>query len=60
MRPAITLPASDRLCIDMRANMVGGVSSLRKLKEKLQQQRSHLDELEKHITELEGESKGEQ
>jgi len=31
------------------------MESLRKLKEKLAQQRKHLDELDKHIQELEGE-----
>lgn len=37
-----------------------GVRSLRKLKEKLSVQRQHLDELDKHIKELEKDSGGEQ
>jgi hypothetical protein len=37
-----------------------GVHSLRKLKEKLSIQRQHLDELDKHIKELEKDSGGEQ
>ncbi|KAK4942517.1 ATPase inhibitor [Elasticomyces elasticus] len=36
------------------------MESLRKLKEKLQQQRKHLDELETHIKDLESERGGEQ
>lgn len=34
--------------------------SLQKLKEKLQTQRAHLDELDKHVKELEKDSGGEQ
>lgn len=37
-----------------------GVHSLKKLKEKLRTQRQHLDELDKHIKELEKDSGGEQ
>jgi hypothetical protein len=37
-----------------------GVHSLKKLKEKLKIQRQHLDELDKHIKELEKDSGGEQ
>jgi len=36
------------------------IHSLRKLKEKLRQQRAHLDELDKHISELESGKGGEQ
>ncbi|RMZ89148.1 hypothetical protein DV736_g3636, partial [Chaetothyriales sp. CBS 134916] len=36
------------------------LESLKKLKEKLAVQRKHLDELDKHIEELESERKGEQ
>ena len=37
-----------------------GIQSLRKLKDKLKVQRQHLDELDKHIMELEKDSGGEQ